>query len=477
MSEVDLVVRGGALVLRDGVRSWDVAVADGRIVEIGADLGVQGREEIDAGGLHVFPGGVDPHVHFDEPGRTDWEGFQSGTEALAAGGVTTFIDMPLNCTPVTCDGSSFELKRQAAEASALVDFALWGGLTPLNVERLDELADHGVAGLKAFMCDSGIKEFPAADDFTLFEGMTRAAELGLLVAVHAENDALTQGLAARVRRQGHVRPRDYVASRPPIAEIEAIQRAVLLAEEAGCALHIVHVSTVRGIMLIERARRRGVDVTCETCPHYLLFTAEDLDELGASGKCLPPLRSEADRLGLWELVEDGTIPIVASDHSPAPPDLKTSADFFEIWGGIAGCQSALQLLLAAQVERGIALERIAAVLAANAAGRFRLPGKGAIEAGNDADLVLVDLASASTLRAADLRYRYATSAFLGSRVRGRIDRVLLRGISVMTAGRRAGAACGRLVVPSRRPVGATAQARVGAVTGDRRPSQSDGTSD
>ncbi|MBX6342374.1 MAG: allantoinase AllB, partial [Thermomicrobiaceae bacterium] len=345
MSGYDLVIRGGSVVTSSGVEVADIAVVDGRIAEVAPEVAGGGAEEVDARGLHVFPGAIDPHVHLNEPGRTDWEGFASGTRALAAGGCTTFFDMPLNAHPPTIDAESFDLKLAAARASALVDFALWGGLVPGHVGDLAALAERGVVGFKAFMSTSGTDDFPAADDLTLYEGMAEAARLGLPVAVHAESDALTAALARRAVAEGRTSARDYLASRPVVAELEAINRAILFAEETGCALHVVHVSTGRGVALVAAARARGVDVSCETCPHYLVFTEDDVEALGAVAKCAPPLRSRDEREALWAALARGDIPIVASDHSPAPPEMKAAASFFDVWGGISGCQSTLAALL------------------------------------------------------------------------------------------------------------------------------------
>ncbi len=314
------------------------AIADGRIVAVADALDDAARADLDATGLHVLPGAVDAHVHFNDPGRTAYEGFETGTRAAAAGGTTTIVDMPLNALPPTIDARAFDRKRAVAERTALVDFALWGGLVPGDVGRLDELAGRGVVGFKAFMSDTTMPEFAMADDLTLYEGMARAATLGLPVAVHAESEAITSALAARARREGRRGVRDYLRSRPAIAEIEAIGRALLLAEETGCALHVVHVSTGRGVALVAEARARGVDATCETCPHYLVFDEDDAERLGAVAKCAPPLRPAAEREALWAAI--GDIALVASDHSPSLPELKQGDDFFAIWGGITGCPGA-----------------------------------------------------------------------------------------------------------------------------------------
>jgi allantoinase len=421
-------------------------VLDGHVVAVAPEVGDSAREVLDAAGLHVLPGAVDAHVHLDDPGRADWEGFETGTRALAAGGTTTCVDMPLNALPPTIDAAAFDAKVAAAHGTALVDFALWGGLVPGNVERLPELAARGVVGFKAFMSDSGVPEFARADDLTLYEGMRAAAALGLPVAVHAESEAITSALAARARGEGRTGVRDYLASRPAIAEVEAIARALLLAEETGCALHVVHVSTGRGVALVAEARARGVDATCETCPHYLVLDEDDAERLGAVAKCAPPLRPAAERDALWGALDE--IAFVASDHSPAPAELKRDDDFFAVWGGISGAQSLLALLLdAGHHERGVPLERLAELSAAGPAGRLRLPGKGRLEPGADADLVLVDLAGETAIAPETLLYRHPHTPYAGRPLRGRVARTIVRGTTVVADGRVVAAPAGRLVTP------------------------------
>jgi allantoinase len=451
MTTFDTLLRCGDIITgEDVLPATDIGVAEGRIAAIGPELAGSAREEIDCAGLHIFPGVIDAHVHFNEPGRTEWEGFATGSRALAVGGATACIEMPLNAHPPTLDAASFDLKRAAAEASSVVDFALWGGLVPGNVEQMDELAARGVAGFKAFMSASGIEDFSASDDLTLYEGMARAAKLNRIVAVHAENDAITRALAERALAEGRTGVRDYLASRPIIAELEAISRAILYAQETGCALHIVHVSTGRGVALVAEARARGVNVSCETCPHYLVFTEEDVEAIGALAKCAPPIRSAAERKALWGYLADGTLPMVASDHSPAPADMKTDANFFRVWGGISGCQSLLQLLLThGHEERNLPLEAIARATAEYVAARFRLPGKGQVTVGADADLALVALHDESVLQAPDLLYRHQHSPYVGRRLCGRIARTLLRGVTIYRDGQIVSDPIGRLITPLR----------------------------
>jgi allantoinase len=449
MTRYDLIVRGGQVVGTNDVSPADVAISDGVIVEVAPEIAGSGREVIEAPGLHVLPGAVDIHVHFNEPGRMEWEGWATGSAACAAGGTTTVVEMPLNAHPPTLDGTSFDAKRRAAEASSRVDFALWGGLTPLNLDRMEELAERGAVGFKAFMCDSGIADFPFVDDATLYEGMRRAAALGLPVAVHAENEAITKALTAKARQAGRVEFRDYLASRPAIAEVEAISRAILFATEAGCALHVVHVSTARGLALIADARARGNDVTAETCPHYLDFSADDAAELGALAKCAPPLRPREQHDLLWQALERGEVQIVASDHSPSPPDMKAGDDYFRIWGGISGCQSLVTAMLSSGYdERGLPLPFMVNLLSTSPAKRLRLAGKGKIAPGYDADLVLVDLAERFTLQECQLRYRHQKSPFAGRTYAGAVRRTMVRGTTIAIDGEIFGEVSGRLLAPA-----------------------------
>jgi allantoinase len=440
----DLVIRGGTLVTPAGVHRADLAIDDGAISEVAGDV-PGGRQEIDADGLHVFPGLIDVHLHFNEPGRTEWEGAASGSRALAAGGGTSFFDMPLNSTPCTVNAPAVDGKRAALEASSITDFALWGGLVPGAVSDMAEMAARGVVGFKAFMCDSGLPEFPRVDDVTLLDGLREAARLGLPVAVHAESEELTRGLRARITART---ARAFLDSRPIVAELEAIQRALLLAKEAGASLHIVHVSCGRGVALAAEARARGTDVSIETCPHYLFFTEQDVERLGSIAKCAPPLRAASEQDELWDALVQKHVDIVASDHSPALPSMK-SGDMIAAWGGIAGVQSTLAVLLEAGYHRrGLALECISALLAAEPARRFRIRRKGSMEPGMDADLVLVDVNRTATLNSGDLHQRHTLTPYLGCSFRGSIRRTIRRGVTIFHDGRITATNGGRLIRPS-----------------------------
>jgi allantoinase len=445
----DLLIRGAQIVLPGQVARSDVAVEGGTIVEVGPQLKGSAPEMIDAAGLHLFPGAVDVHVHFNEPGRTDWEGAATGSAALAAGGGTCFCDMPLNSSPPTLDGPSFDLKRKALEAASLVDFGLWGGLTPTNLDRLDELADRGVVGLKAFMCPSGIDDFLWSDEETLGRGMEIAARHGLLVGVHAEDPTITGELAQTARANGTTSVCNYLESRPIAAEVKAIETAIRLAEQTGCSLHVVHVSSGAGVAAVVAARSRGTAVTCETCPHYLILTGDDMKRIGAAAKCAPPLRDFGELERLWDALERDDILLVASDHSPSPWPLKQGHNFFGIWGGIAGVQTTLGLLLAeGHVKRGLPLEKIAALATTRPAARFGLARKGRLEVGMDADFTLIDLRTPTTVQLDDLLYRHRISPFAGRALGGTVKRTFVRGCPVFVEGKIVASGGGRFVRPA-----------------------------
>jgi len=468
MPDFDLIIRGGDVVFpcpkmapfgdgslqqviqdyTSGIERMDIAICDGKIAAIETDLRHSTRQTIDASGLHVFPGFIDSHVHFNEPGRAEWEGFETGSNALAAGGGTMFFDMPLNAHPPTLDAASFDQKLACAQRASLVDFAFWGGIVPGNLNRLEELSDRGVIGFKAFMSSSGIDDFPRADDRTLREGMKRAAGLGKIVAVHAESESIISELAQQSITAGKITARDYLDSRPERAEFDAIQRALEIAGETDCALHIVHVSSPDSISAIMLASSQGVDVSCETCPHYLLLTDEDMERIGPLAKCAPPLRPKDSQIGLWRCLSLGDIMTIGSDHSPAPLDLKTDSNFFKVWGGIASVQHTLPLLITKNhLGVHVGLAHLAKLLAANVAERFDLEEKGEIKVGSDADLALIDLQQTFDVVPEDLLYRHPHTPYLGRRLTGKVVQTILRGQTVFKDGKIVSKPLGRLVRP------------------------------
>ncbi len=433
MSADSLIIRHARVVTPEDDRITDVLVENGRIANVG-DCGSRTAEtEIDAGGKVLFPGLVDMHVHFNDPGRADWEGLDTGSAALAAGGGTTFADMPLNSHPPVLDRETFLAKRARAEAVSRIDFALWGGLTRESLPHLDAMADEGAIGFKAFLCPSGIDEFGAADAEVLREGMKRAAARGLIVGIHAEDPAV---IAAHRRENPPPSPgamRDWFASRPVEAETEAIRRACDIAGETGCRIHIVHVSSREGILEARMAGSLGADVSIETCPHYLLLDEDAGERIGIAAKCAPPLRPAATVNALWNALAVGMIDTIGSDHSPAPPEMKTGDDVFSAWGGIAGCQHGFPLVIGPALER-MSWPDLARCFSLAPAMRFGLPGKGAIAPGMDADFVLLE-PGGRTIMAGDLLQRHPVSPYLGMTPQWRVVATRQRGQPVTPASR------------------------------------------
>ncbi len=382
---------------------------------------------IDATGAWVLAGIVDGHVHFNEPGRTEWEGFATGSRALAAGGGTTFIDMPLNASPPTVDREGFELKRAAGEASSVMDFALWGGLIPGNTGRMEELAACGVVGFKAFMLDSGVDDFPGVDVATLRRGMREAARLRLPVAVHAEDAGIIARQTRVFQDAGRRDARAFLDSRPTEAEVEAVRVALDVAGETGCALHVVHVSCLEAAELIAEARLRGADVTLEVCAHHLLLDEEETFLQGAMAKCAPPLRPASTVSEMRDLLLAGRVDVVGSDHSPAPPEMKTGDDLFAAWGGIMGCQHGFLLLLDWLIRKDVGrLPEVWRTLTTGPAQRFGLPKRG-LAVGGDADLIIVETVEDRVIRREELLTRHRTSPYVGKRLGVRVRESYLRG--------------------------------------------------
>ncbi|HUG55503.1 MAG TPA: allantoinase AllB [Candidatus Limnocylindrales bacterium] len=451
MARGDLAIRGARVVLADREADLDVIVRSGRIASLVEPDSGSAVEEIDARGLVVLPGAVDMHVHFNEPGRTEWEGWARGTAGAAAGGTTTVADMPLNSIPATLDGTAFDLKRVAGERSAIVDFALWGGLCPGYERRLRDLATRGAVGVKAFLADSGVPEFPRLPEGAMPDALRAAAEAGLLVAVHAEDEATVNERTAKLRKRGKDRA-SWAASRPPEAERRAVERAVAAAREAEAAVHVVHLGSADALAPLRAARARGMRITAETCPHYLAFDESDVKRLGPALKCAPPIRDAGNREALWRAVREGEIEHVASDHSPCAAEEKTKGerDIFLAWGGVSGVQSLLPAMLTEGAARGFGLVAIARLVATAPARLLGLhPRKGEIREGADADLALVDPTRAWTLEAAALQTASGISPYVGRAFTGQVVRTIVRGTTVYLDGQVVGRpGTGRFVRPS-----------------------------
>jgi allantoinase len=445
-----LVVRSSRVVVSGAERAAAIHVDNGRIVRVGAfDERPTGADVFDAGGLVVSPGIVDTHVHVNEPGRTEWEGFDTATRAAASGGVTTIVDMPLNSVPATTTVAALEAKRQAARGRCHVDAAFWGGIVPGNDAEIDALVDAGVRGFKCFLVPSGVDEFPPVDESDLRRAMPTVARRGVPLLVHAESpEVVARAFQARERspeRAALHRYATYLASRPPEAEVEAVRLMIRLAAEFGARVHIVHVAAAPAVDEISRAKGRGVQITAETCPHYLTFSSDEIADGATMFKCAPPIREPAHRDALWEGLRRGTLDLVATDHSPSPPQLKCG-DFLAAWGGVAS----LELSLAATWTEGCARGFSPIDLARCMSGRpAQLAGldasKGAIAEGRDADLVVWDPDAESTVDPSRLHQRHKLTPYAGHRLRGVVRATFVRGIRVWDDGRLARSSAGQLI--------------------------------
>ncbi|WP_159500363.1 allantoinase AllB [Microbacterium sp. 18062] len=377
----------------------------------------------------LLPGLVDSHVHLDEPGRTEWEGFATGTAAAAAGGVTTLLDMPLNSDPVTTTPAALAAKRAAAAGKLAVDVGYWGGAVPENLGSLRELADAGVVGFKCFLSPSGIDEFGYLDAVGLDRALTELAAFDGLLIVHAEDPA-------HLHADGPlgVHYRDFLASRPPESERDAIRLVIETARRTGARVHIVHVSDGTALEDVRAAKAEGVRITVETCPHYLTLDAADVPDGGGAFKCCPPIRDRANQDLLWAGVVDGAIDAIVSDHSPSTVALKSEPDFGLSWGGIAGLQTGLSAVHTAARARGIPLERILPLMTTGPARIAGLGGLGRIEAGLPAHLAVFRPDETFTVRAEALEYRNPMSPWDGRTLTGIVDTTYLRGESVYRRG-------------------------------------------
>lgn len=451
--ETNLVLRSERVATPEGVRPAAVWVRSGRIERVAAPEEVPaGAPLLDCGGLVVMPGIVDTHVHVNEPGRTEWEGFETATRAAAAGGVTTLVDMPLNSIPATTTREALRVKVEAAQGRCRVDAGFWGGVVPGNAGELAGLWRDGALGFKAFLVPSGVDEFQHVEEADLREALPVLARLGAPLLVHAELPGPIEAAAGVWDGAGPAGLREYeryLRSRPDAAEVEAVELLVRLGRETGARIHIVHVSSAEVLPILRQARAQGLPLTAETCPHYLTFAAEEIPEGGVAFKCAPPIRSRENRERLWEALRERQIDLVATDHSPSPPERKKveTGDFRSAWGGIASLQLALPAVWTGARERGFTISDLTEWMCA---GPARLAGlanrKGAIAPGHDADLVVWDPEERFTVEPESLHHRHPLTPYAGRALHGVVRRTLLRGETIYDEGAFPVAPSGRLLL-------------------------------
>lgn len=423
----DLVIRSRRVVLPGGMSPATIHCEAGRIRRVGAydeplPASVLTR---DRGGFIVMPGLVDTHVHVNEPGRTEWEGFATATAAAAAGGITTIVDMPLNSIPATTTVAALETKHASAQGRVLVDVGFWGGVVPGNRRELNALCDAGVCGFKCFLVPSGVDEFQAVDEHDLRAAMPVLASRGVPLLVHAESPA---ALAAVTSGSHPERYESWLSSRPAAAEVEAIAMVIALCREFGTRVHIVHLSAAEALPMLEAARRDGLPLTVETCPHYLSFCAEEIRDGHTMFKCAPPIRGRANREALWRGLSDGVIDLIAADHSPCPPSMKRDGDFFAAWGGIAALELSLAAVWTGAAAHGHAVTDVVRWLSAAPAALAGLAHrKGAIAEGFDADLVVWDPDETFIVDPVRLRQRHKRTPYAGLLLKGAVHETYVRG--------------------------------------------------
>jgi allantoinase len=442
-------IRSHRVVTPGGVKAAAVLIRNGVIAAItGYDDFSSGKNIYDAGESVVMPGLVDTHVHINEPGRTDWEGFETATRAAAAGGVTTLIDMPLNSIPATTTAAALEQKRGAARGKCWVNVGFWGGVVPGNAEDLRALDRAGVFGFKCFLVQSGVAEFENVNESDLRKALPKLAAMDLPLLVHAEMPGPIEAAAEGVAQSDPKKYKTWLRSRPPRAETEAVGMMIRLAREFKARVHIVHLSSQLSVPLIRRAKKEGLCVTAETCPHYLFFTPNSIGEGLTQFKCAPPIRDAANNRKLWAALGNGAIDFVVSDHSPSPPAMKCldSGDFFKAWGGIASLQLGLPVVWTGLRGRKDSLKHLAQWMCS---GPARLAGlekhKGAIAPGYDADIVIWNPEKRFIVKPKMLQHRHKLTPYLNETLRGVVEATFLRGEMIYDRGRFPGTPRGKLL--------------------------------
>lgn len=427
------IIQGGLLGTEDGAYRADLVIEGERIAAITQDASaLEAEERIDATGQLVLPGGIDVHTHFKEPNVPQLEGFYRGSLGAIAGGVTTVVEMP-QAMPASTNGTSLAEKRRIGEAQSIVDFALWGGAINQDLAEIDEMIDAGIVAIKSFMVSSS-PTLPRATDATLYEVFRRLAATGIPYGLHAENDDLLQAGIRRLQGCGRRDVSAHAESRPPLVEIEAISRALLIAEQTGGYAYICHCSTVGGLQLIKQARARGVRVSVETCPQYLALDEDDLRRLGPFGRCAPAIRSREEVEGIWRFVADGTIDVISSDHCGYTVESKEAGrdDIWQAPLGLSGIQTMFPTVFDEMIHRrNLGVGTFVRLSAANPARIFSLyPRKGTLRVGSDADIAIYDANRAWVVRGSDMLHRNKWTPFEGREVRGRIVRTIIRGRTV-----------------------------------------------
>jgi allantoinase len=432
MHPPELVIRGRRVVIDDSIRPASLHITRGYISSIsifedvpeGCDLVEADPDSV------VLPGLVDTHVHVNEPGRTEWEGFESATRAAAAGGVTTIVDMPLNSIPATTTLDAFNKKLEAARDKLSVDVGFWGGVVPGNTGELAKLWDTGVVGFKCFLIHSGVDEFPNVTEDNLREAMPELARLGAPLIVHAEVPGPVDAACCE-SSNGEPAPsyETFLRSRPREAENEAVALMIKLSRETGCRIHIVHHSSADALAMLRRVKSFGLALTVETCPHYLHFAAEEIRDGATEFKCCPPIRERENREQLWNALRDGTIDMVVSDHSPCPPEMKVreQGDFMKAWGGISSLQLRLPVMWTEANARGFDLPQLVEWLCAAPARQVGFKLKGKIEEGRDADIVIWNPAREFKVEPSMLHHRHKLTPYAGETLRGVVEKTFLRG--------------------------------------------------
>ncbi len=449
---IEKIFRSRRVVLPDGVRPASVHIADGKIARIGEWEDVDSRAEfIDAGDSVVMPGIVDAHVHVNEPGRTEWEGYETATRAAAAGGVTTIVDMPLNSIPPTTTLANFEEKLAAAKGKCSVDVAFWGGVVPGNVGELEPLVERGVRGFKCFLIHSGVDEFPHATENDLRLAMPEIARLDSVLLVHAEVAGPIDEAAKSLVGSN---PREYatfLCSRPAEAENQAIAMMIRLCRETNASVHIVHLSSSEALPMLREAKAKGLPITVETCPHYLTFAAEDIADGATHFKCCPPVRERENRENLWTAISDGTIDMVVSDHSPCTPALKLQerGDFLDAWGGISALQFGLPVMWTNLKSRGYDITDLNWLMSGQTAKLAGLDDrKGKIAVGYDADIVVWNPDERFTVAPELIFHRHKLTPYSGMELAGHVAATYVRGNCVFENGAFTDTIAGNLLINS-----------------------------